>query len=253
MEIETRDDVKYIICDKENVEKFGRLVASSKKADIYQSFSDPKVAYKVYRKTDSDNNSIFNYGLGKNVKSEHQLIYNLSVQQKNVHLTEFPTGIITFNEKIVGQEVVYYEDYIPLDEFAYEDISLEAIFDMPNLYLSMLNILRELLNAGIFYEDIRCYNSNFIVSTSNLEELSVKLIDFENSQISFVITGWKKHDERVYEREIIRGLSSLINYTNRSFGLLDENFLIYNLPESFNKMEADINEMKKTLQKKKTL
>ena len=249
LEIETRNNVRYIICAKDKIKKLGRLVATSNKTKIYQSFSNPKIAYKVYHKTDSEEKNNLNPSWDRNIKSEHQLIYNLSTQQKSVHLTEFPTGIIAFKERLIGQEIVYYENFISLDKFANENNSSETIFWTPNIYLSMLNILRELLDNGIFYEDIRCYNSNFIVLPSTLGAPTVKLIDFENGQVWFV-NGRNETEMKDFQSKIIRDLCSLINQTNRSFGLFDNNFVFSEMPESFDKMEEYVNKMNKLLQRR---
>lgn len=109
-------------------------------------------------------------------------VSKLQSKQKNIKLTEFPTGIVTLDKYVIGQEIPFYNNHIPLSEKTKR-------IDIIKYYLDILNILKELLNNDIIYSDI--HSNNFLIdNVSNI----VRLIDFDENYLSFDSNKTKYQD-----------------------------------------------------------
>ena len=131
---------------------------------IYKSFYDPKKALRIYKDW-----ADYLYVSHNDVK----LLYELQKKQKNIQLTEFPTGVITLDNSVIGQEIPFYEGYENLN------VSLKKLKDIKeiiNCYQQVVSILKELELENILYTDI--HPKNFM-----MKDNIVKLIDFENDSI----------------------------------------------------------------------
>jgi len=131
--------------------------------------------------------------------SDYKIISELLNRQKNIKLTEFPTGIVTIENYVIGQEIPYYKNSKNLSEI----VHLKTHKDIINYYLNIINILEELNSNGIIYSDVHA--KNFMIdSYSNL----MRLIDFDSTYIS--IDSEKKH----FYMNMIVNLRNMINYIN---------------------------------------
>lgn len=155
---------------------------------LYQSYFDPKIALRIYRDFAS-----YKYVHHDDAK----LIKELLERGKNVLLTDFPMGVITIEDYVVGQAIPFYEDY---DTLAKVVINKKDELSIMKYYLEIMKILKELYNNSIIYADVR--SRNFMINrVNNL----VKLIDFESQYISF--------DDRLY-KEMIKNIKITINEIN---------------------------------------
>lgn len=155
---------------------------------LYQSYFDPKIALRIYRDFAS-----YKYVHHNDAK----LIKELLERGKNVLLTDFPMGVITIEDYVVGQAIPFYEDY---DTLAKVVINKKDELSIMKYYLEIMKILKELYNNSIIYADVR--SRNFMINrVNNL----VKLIDFESQYISF--------DDRLY-KEMIKNIKLTINEIN---------------------------------------
>ena len=104
---------------------FGRFIASTHDDEsnsfssdptgmqIYQDINNPKVGYRIYKGLMlSSDNFYFTDGCG-----DIRFISKLQERQDNVKLTQFPTGIVTINDCIIGHEIPFYEKFSSLDKF----------------------------------------------------------------------------------------------------------------------------------------
>lgn len=108
---------------------------------------------------------------------DHKIVSELQKRQKNIKLSKFPTGILTIENKIVGQEVPLYKN----SKTIYDYFEEGAMKKRPTqFYLEILNILKELCNEGIIYQD--AHRRNFLVD--NITEI-VNIIDFESNLVDF--------------------------------------------------------------------
>lgn len=155
---------------------------------IYQSYYDPKKALRIYKDW-----ADYKYNYHNDVK----LIVPLLSKQKNIKLTEFPTGIVTFKNYIIGQEIKFYDGYENLN------LSLKKLKDVReiiNCYQKIVDILKELELENIIYNDI--HPKNFM-----MKDGIVKLIDFENDSIKL------EYNSRMYS-DMINLLKYMINNLN---------------------------------------
>lgn len=179
--------------------------------DIYRTQYDPNKALRIYKDWASFKllaqfkDTLIYKSLGY---SDYKIITQLLERQERIKLTDFPTGIVTLDNIVIGQEIPYYEGHIDLnkeiinllkeikDEISYQ----KNIKMIMYYYQKIINILEELTKEGIFYNDL--HPKNFVVNKD-----SIKLIDFENNKISF------DYDKKELLRYVstVRELFCLIN------------------------------------------
>jgi len=218
------DNIKNIAFEKrEDVSKIGNLVFYSKlplRSTIYQTFDNPKVAYKIYNKH------------SECYKEDDCLISKLSLLQKDIKLTDFPTGIITESGNIIGQEIVYYEGSKDIGSIGRKVPFENLPFPPTELYLAMLNILKEMYDNKIFYMDV--FEGNFMLLNPKEKTPIVKAIDFEPSQIYFDYLG------PLTREMFFDNLYDSINRVNNNFGLVNKCLNFYNEYSSFEETEKKI-------------
>lgn len=183
---------------------------------IYQSNYDVNKALRVYK-------CFMDYRF--NGDHDDELIFKLKSLQSKVKYTDFPTGVVTKNGFIIGQEIVYYPDYLTLYEIK-NDLYVNELIDV---YRKCLIILNELKNAGIDYIDVHA--RNFLVN----ECLDVKLIDFEYDLVKF-------NNERAYKKTILY-FYNMVNLINKRIGINYE----YEMPSSLNNAFKKLELMKKKI------
>ena len=176
---------------KDNIIFFGGEDYNIDGVEIYQTSYDPKIALRIYKDW-----AAYKLAAKYNVLSqstgheEEKIVSELKERQKDIKLTEFPTGIVTMNNIIIGQEIPYYEGHIDLSKEIVkllknikDDISYNKNIQMIMYYYQkIINILEELTKNNIYYEDL--HPKNFVV-----KEASIKLIDFEQSKVKFNYTN----------------------------------------------------------------
>jgi len=152
---------------------------------IFKTNYDPNKALRIYK-----DNQLYKYVYHNDVK----YISKLTELQKNIKLTEFPTGIVTRENYVIGQEIPFYENYETLYSQLNNIKDKEKLF---YFYKKIIDILEELINNGILYKDLHA--KNFMIKGE-----SIKLIDFEDTSFSF-------SDNK---KLLIENLRLLINYIN---------------------------------------
>lgn len=100
----------------------------------------------------------------------------LKERQPTIKLTQFPNGIVTIKNKVVGQQIPYYEDYTQIDKFFLETPSILVSY----YFNKIIDIIQELNDHNIFYTDI--HPGNFLINPSNND---IQLIDFSSTFVSF--------------------------------------------------------------------
>lgn len=134
---------------------------------IYQSREKENLGFRIYQRF-----SEYNF----NSLEDAVLINSLMQIQPNIKLTDFPTGVVTLEGRIIGQIIKYYDDYMTL----YEKIKLLKNYDeLFSIYYKIVAILDELTKNNIIYTDNHL--KNFMINEKN----DIKLIDFESKQINF--------------------------------------------------------------------
>lgn len=183
---------------------------------IYQNNIDPKIAYRIYKE----------YAEYKfNGYQDDMLINELQNRQKYVLKTNFPTGVVTKDGLIIGQEIPFYEHYKTLEKYVEEITSYEQLFTLYNIVIS---ILEELKKCGITYIDVHA--KNFMVYKNN-----TKLIDFESCKIKF--------DENKYLEDSLLNLRNMLNLLNQKL------FISYRFEKFINYRDAlkQVEQMRKSL------
>lgn len=133
---------------------------------IFQSLEHPGLAYRISKD--------FQYC---NLKRDAGFIQKLQNQKGKIKLTEFPTGIITQEERIIGQEIPFYSGCQTILYFFQTNIVDNPIVQ----FKSILDALKEMYDAGIDYFDI--HGNNFVLDPWNPS--TVKTIDFDETYVSF--------------------------------------------------------------------
>lgn len=134
---------------------------------IYQTYNNPNIAYKIYKE-------FADYGF--NGYKDDVLIQKLQSVKSNIDLTKFPTGVVTLDGRIIGQEIPYYDNAITLLDY----VKKASVDNRINAYIKILKILQELFKNGILYLDI--HPKNFMVNADND---NINLIDFDSDFICF--------------------------------------------------------------------
>lgn len=121
---------------------------------------------------------------------EEKIISQLQEKQGNIKLSEFPTGVVTMEGIVVGQEVPYY-DGPTLKSYA-ENCTKPML--PTKIYIQLLDIIKEQFANGVYYSDVHANNYvlvNGIVRPIDFQGhlLSIdKLYDFTRKNIFFYLT-----------------------------------------------------------------
>ena len=170
---------------------------------LYQNNNNPLQAYRLYK-------DLFEYPYIYH--DDHILITKLQERQPNIKLTSFPLGIITMKNKVIGQVIPFYEHYQTLyNKISYEDIYINYYYE------KIIDILEELLDNNIIYQDI--HYRNFLIKDD-----IVKLIDFESKYITF------SYDNQKYQI-MLNNLCNMINKVNKCLNIELDLSNINNLTE----------------------
>ena len=177
---------------------------------------DPKKALRIYKDF-----ADYKYTCHKDDK----LISELQSRQKYVKLTDFPTGVATIENYVIGQEIPYYKNS---DTLAKKCLNLPSDnkreLTILKYYLEILEILKELYKNDIIYADVR--SRNFMID--KVHDM-IKLIDFESSYISF--------DRKKYYSDMIDNIKIMINEINKYFKIefiISKETSLENIEETIN-------------------
>ena len=189
---------------------------------IYQNRQKPTKAYRIYKE-------FADYGF--NGYNDDTLIQELQERKDGINLTEFPTGVVTYENKIIGQEIPYYEDYMSIHEFIqnFKDI------DLPTLYRMILDILKELYDHGILYYDV--HTKNFLIKNDE-SGIKVNLIDFEYDLMSFEVTPQNL-------KRMLKNYASLVNGIHNYCKKIQDK--VYEDPSNFEEAYNRLDELKRKL------
>lgn len=195
---------------------------------IYQSRTNPFVAYRIYR-------AYAEYGF--NGCGDDKLIQALMERQPGVLLTKFPTGVVTFEQRIIGQEIPYYPNDITLARF----LELYKNVNPLKIYRTVLKVLKEMYDNGIIYLDI--HPGNFMLNP-NLPDIKINTIDFDETYI-------KIDNFTAYNKErFFYNYKTMIDKSNKLAGL-DNKLSSFLTTNNFDDTYGQLDAMEKTLLKKK--
>ena len=76
------------------------------------------------------------------------MVSKLLRKQPNVKNTDFPTGVVTLDGRVIGQEIVFYPDALDMNEYYSNGIS-DKLMLPTKAYLKIINNLQELYDNGI--------------------------------------------------------------------------------------------------------
>ena len=153
---------KYIYTSDSTLNDFGALKHNCS-TYIFQDRNNKNLAYKIYKPY---KNEWFN-----KIK-DAKLIQNLYTNGTNIYDIDFPLGVITYDDRIIGQVINYYNKSIELYNYKKTDL------DIYYLLMKSINLIKELCDNNIFYLDI--HEHNFLITNGK-----VKLIDFDSDLVGF--------------------------------------------------------------------
>lgn len=190
---------------------------------LYQPSYSDKVAIRLYK-----DYADFAYSF----HPDDKLISKLQEKQAYIHLTEFPTGVVTFKNHIVGQEIIFYKNFISIYSAI---INSKEKYIPTELYLEILKILKELCEQRIVYNDV--HSRNFLINDDN----TIKLIDFEPFRISL------ENDYKYGYPIMIGNLKNMLEQINEKYSInFSEDFSKANTLEN---IEECVNNLHLSLKK----
>ncbi len=173
--------VKNYICDECNeLEDFGIIKSNNDYYSVY-IVQDPVQKDLAYR-------------ICKNYKNEHcnekqdvVFIQRLYENGYKIQDIDFPYGVLTKNNRVIGQAIPYYDEALELDQCRNSN-------NIGSYVKQAYSYVDELYQHHIYYLDI--HESNFLVTASGL-----KLIDFDREMTRFrsSVAGVNE----LYERHLI--------------------------------------------------
>lgn len=189
---------------------------------IYQTYENPNIAYRIYKEFADYNFNGYN---------DDKLIQKLSERKKAILKTEFPTGVVTLDGRIIGQEIPFYQNSITILEY----FKNRTILNPFNLYIEILKVLYELFENGIIYLDI--HPKNFMIDPIGLK---MNLIDFDFHYIKF--------DDKTMLKRQLDNYKRMINYLNELLNIIN---ITGDFVEASNYDDCfeQLNEMSKRLKK----
>lgn len=214
-----KDELKNIGILLHQTEREKNVFGKENGVYIYQDRDNKNIGYRIY-------DEFADYGF--NGYLDHKLISELNRNKDNIKLTEFPYGIVTCEENIIGQIIPYYPNSETVFNYAKRTKDVNII----KYYKKMIIIINELLKNGITYSD--AHAKNFLVVKDK-----IRLIDFEYFSMSF-------KDSACFYESMICNLISTINNLNNIVGIdYSINFNIKNIDD----LKDSVNEMEKKLVK----
>ena len=153
------------------------------------------MAKRLYDQNPEDIYSATGNKIGK--PGEERFIKNLLIYKDNIKLTTLPLGIIKENGIIIGQLIKYDNNSKTLKDFFKENKDIDPI----SYYFKVLDILEELVQNNICYEDV--HGGNFLIIENQL-----KLIDFSQHRVKI-----NEHYKGMYYN-MFQNFASMVNRLN---------------------------------------
>lgn len=188
---------------------------------IYQTYRNPNVAYRIYKEF-ADN--------GFNGYQDDKLIERLLERKNRITLAQFPTGVITLDGKIIGQEIPYFPEAMTIYDYSKSTEDKNPI----KIYTQIVNILKELYDNGILYLDN--HGRNFMIN----KDRKIEIIDFEDGQVK--IDDYCKD----YKRRLFTNYQIMIQTLNTNFGINEQVGDVL-LTDCFEELYEQIDDMSKKL------
>lgn len=207
---------------------FDSLASALSGVNVYQTHGNPNIAYRIYKE-------FADYGF--NGQDDARLIQNLSERNTNIKLSKFPTGVVTLDGRIIGQEIPYFPNSVTLLD--YIKIKYPNINPF-NLYIEVLKILKEMYDNGIIYLDN--HPKNFMI-TEDDHSYKMNIIDFESSFVKF------DDCDRLHTNNLFKNYLNMINRLNNMLGVTDKVGEIVKV-DNFDNAFDQLNEKSKKLIKK---
>lgn len=169
----------YIYKGQGNIEDFG-ILKSNKLDSVYiiQDREEKTLAYRIYKGFQKE----YFHKLKDAILL--QKLYENSYHIQNI---DFPYGLVTKNNRIIGQAIPYYENSLPLANWKEER-------NIPSLLTEAYSLIKELQDNHIYYLDIHEYN--FMITPQGM-----KLIDFDDEMTCFFSKTEGLND--LYERHMV--------------------------------------------------
>lgn len=179
----------YVYEGQGNLEDFGILKNDATTYTIYilQDRNHKELAYRIYRDFRREN---------FDEARDAVLIQRLYENSYGIQNIDFPYGVVTKENRIIGQVIPYYEDAKELANYK-DDIITSATY-LVNAY----SLVKELYDHDIYYLDI--HEHNFLVTKQGL-----KLIDFDNEMTRFHSHIYGLNN--LYERHIVKNFQAMVH------------------------------------------
>lgn len=209
----TKDELKKLIKNK--------YIASGSEASIYE-YND-NIAIRLYDVEENIYCALTGKVLGK--PQCKNMVDKLKIYQPSIKLTQFPLTIIKENDIVVGQIIKFYKNAPTLTEFLTDNPSIDPI----PYYLQALDILEELTNHNICYEDV--HGKNFLVVDNEL-----KLIDFSDHRVKIN----ENYKELYYP--MFQNFNSMVNRINFEYLHLEDTYERLVIPQRIKKDTTNLKE-----------
>lgn len=198
----------------------GNYIDSGSEASIYLhkpkgKENDEQNTFMAKRLYDKNPEDIYSAATGKKIgkQGEESFIKNLLAYKDNIKLTTLPLGIIKEDDIVVGQLIKYYNNSQTLTKYFKENKQTNPL----PYYYKVLDILEELVNNNICYEDV--HGGNFLIVHNNL-----KLIDFSQHRVKI-----NEHYNAMYYN-MFQNFVSMVNKLNLKILEQETNFERFLLP-----------------------
>ena len=205
------DNYKFIISTHDDMDSEFDLIG----AIIYANIDDLSKSLKIYKDYAEIHLAVdcnlFNCAITHHYDID--LIKNLQQKQKNIKLTQFPTGIVTYKGYIIGQEMPFYVNCIDLLKYCQTLGDNNVII---NQIIKCIQIIQELYENGIVYIDV--HPQNFLVDSLG----GFHLIDFDNKYVSFSIDDIDSYNRMIDNLKcMIKDIFKLFNISLENIDCLN--------------------------------
>lgn len=139
---------------------------------LYRTKIDSSLAFRIYKDV-----SYLNLGSSLSWAVSHaddMLVSKLQERQKNVFLTDFPLGVVTIGNCVVGQLIYYYFNSFTVIDTLLKEQNLLAT----KYYIGILEVLKEMAEQEIIFGD--AHFRNFVILP---DSDVIKPIDFEPGDV----------------------------------------------------------------------
>ncbi len=159
------------------------------------------------------------------------LIENLNKYVNVGKLVDFPYGIISFDNRVIGSVSKFHKDYFPIN------LNNENVVEILLFQLKMTELIEYLYNNGIAYFDINYENfltnsSKSKISLIDFEPLNVKCDNLTDNDLSRLLLNLSFHFHSMvrdsFENEgvvFFDSFQSVYNYLNTKLASCHKSFI----------------------------